>query len=143
MYSDKCNRAFVFKWKACLFLALPLSSSNTTITSYIMQTRGNEYERKASLFLRICSITVLSYHLAKYHVLQEPIRCESARPLKRLIVSKALETASSSVNPLSSPFFSVFRPLVTLLRFGRTKGRLSGHRRVVIIKVSLTRIRSA
>lgn len=135
----------MFKWKACLFLALPLSSSNMTITSYTMQTRGNEYERKASFFLRICSITVLSYHLAKYHVLQEPIRCESARPLKRLIVSKALETASSSVNPLSSPFFSVFhrRPLVTLLRFGRTKGRLSGHRRVVIIKVSLTRIRSA
>lgn len=111
------------------------------------QTRDNEYEGNSSLFLKICSITVLSCHLAKYHhFIETDSFCKRARLLKRLIVSKALETAPSSVNPLSSPFFSgsVFRrPLVALLRFGRTNGRLSGHCRVVIIKVSLTRIRSA
>ena len=121
--------------------------SNMTIISYNTDTR-NEYERNSPFFLKICSITVLSCHLAKYHhFIETDSLCERARLLKRLIVSKALETASSSVNRFSSPFFSgsVFRrPLVALLRFGRrTNERLSGHCRVVIIKVSLTRIRSA
>lgn len=76
---------------------------------------------------------------------QESIRCVQASVfLKSSIVSKILETVSNSVNPFSSPFFSAryCYPLVALLSFGRTKKRLSGHRQVVVIKVSLTRIRS-
>lgn len=110
------------------------SSYNVTtfaITGHTMWLRGNKHKGDCLFFSEkdhSVNRVSFSYHLAECQSFTEKcIRCRPCSLYERLIVSKVLETASSGVNPLSSPFFffppsrhrpSVRRPLVALLRFG-------------------------